>query len=282
MGTIKKRLLLLFTLLFLMLFLLVNLAHSGFEGDCEINLICDTGETQILSIAPLPDSGQTNQVYAHASADLNEFSYKLCCPSSGINICSDPHTLSSNILSLSTEGQAGSGGTSPTFPTPVCIESDTLIQCRPSTLADPCPTADYPYCILRLSGSGTAGDSHVADCSHTDFTTPICCNTFYPTSGLEGYEIIGYCPLPTQCLRQINIGVTGDNNPLRYSCTDSGDYHADNYCSTGTWSSRTNLIALQLFDLVDQKLILHASDGYIVNYTLYCDNKNNQQRGVIW
>ncbi|MFO8015540.1 MAG: putative metal-binding motif-containing protein [Candidatus Woesearchaeota archaeon] len=68
----------------------------------------------------------------------------------------------------------------------------------------------------------------------------------------------GYCG-QYQCLYN-----PPESQPL---CVNDGNYTFDDYCLKGTWTSRTNTIALQLIDIAEK-------DG-IDDYTLFCDNYKN-------
>ena len=50
-------------------------------------------------------------------------------------------------------------------------------------------------------------------------------------------------------------------------CVESGNFTFDDYCLEGNWTTRTNLIALQLLDLVERT--------GIDQYTLFCDSYQN-------
>ncbi|MBI4152959.1 exo-alpha-sialidase [Candidatus Woesearchaeota archaeon] len=79
----------------------------------------------------------------------------------------------------------------------------------------------------------------------------------------------GYCSVPSQCLVDFDGNASANNQPLEYYkrnsplCIDDSQYILDNYCSSGEWTTRTKLIALELLDYV---LTVKP-----VNYTLFCD-----------
>lgn len=256
MKIIKKRLILVFTLL-----LVINIVHAGFEGNCEIRANCGS-DTPILSVINYDDS---TGVGSHLASIDDTYidtgtNYEVCCPASELSPaeCSSSNLFVERILQISAEGQVS--GLSGDFSTVLCIDPDTIIQCETDTF-DPneCP-AEKPHCILRLS---SAENAHVADCTYTDFTTAICCNTFFSGIGIDGREV--FCPSRDQC--GFSTQSVGSGDPADYTCIESGDFSGDNFCDFGIWKSRTHLIALQLFDRVDQ------NPGK--DYTLYCDNKDS-------
>jgi len=90
------------------------------------------------------------------------------------------------------------------------------------------------------------------------------------------YGMVGFCARPEQCL--VNPQGNPENNliPETYylndpaqtpSCIDDTQFISDNYCSEGTWTSRTKYVALQLLDYAET---YHPND-----YELFCDNYEN-------
>jgi len=70
---------------------------------------------------------------------------------------------------------------------------------------------------------------------------------------------MGYCPELSQCYLSATEG-----------CVDSGFFRGDDYCENGNWSSRTKLVARQLFN-ISQERINELGEGSIERATLYCD-----------
>ena len=90
--------------------------------------------------------------------------------------------------------------------------------------------------------------------------------TWKTASAKQSYDgsETGYCPLESQCLVTTNLG---SGKP---SCIDGGTYYQNYYCdasngSTGTWTSKTAILASQMINYA--KNTLGWSTG-----TLYCDD----------
>jgi hypothetical protein len=86
----------------------------------------------------------------------------------------------------------------------------------------------------------------------------------------------GFCPEISQCLVDPAGNSSLNNQPQTYNptiinipaCIETGQFIEDHYCSNGTWTSRTKLIALTLLDLIN-------TTGDPDEYTLFCDNYKN-------
>lgn len=68
-------------------------------------------------------------------------------------------------------------------------------------------------------------------------------------------ENCDYCAMTTDCITP------------EQECVPNGDFFGDHYCEYGNWTSRTKLVALQLFDIADRASAL--------NFTLFCDSYEN-------
>jgi len=64
-----------------------------------------------------------------------------------------------------------------------------------------------------------------------------------------------YCAEDSMCLTN------------QQECVNSGEFRDDHYCEDGEWTTRTKLVALQLFDIADRA----SAD----NFTLFCDSYKN-------
>jgi hypothetical protein len=83
----------------------------------------------------------------------------------------------------------------------------------------------------------------------------------------------GFCKETPQCLVSNAFNESWDNLPDRYwsglvnnerpKCITTGQYISDNYCESGSWTSRTKLIATQLLAIA-----LNQSPS---DFSLYCD-----------
>ncbi|MCB9358621.1 hypothetical protein H6503_01695 [Candidatus Woesearchaeota archaeon] len=93
----------------------------------------------------------------------------------------------------------------------------------------------------------------------------------YKKTNWDGTEE-GYCMENTQCFvsQSGQYSNTDVHGPLEYAidelsgksipaCINNGEFYADHYCNNGTWTSRTQYVALEMYN--------KASD----DFTLYCD-----------
>ena len=83
-----------------------------------------------------------------------------------------------------------------------------------------------------------------------------------------------FCSSPTQCMVDPNGNPANNNNPDSYKgegaddnpqCIESGQFIGDHYCDDSKWTSRTKIIASQLFAIIKPDK----------DFILYCDHYTN-------